>query len=379
MTNERIKAKNITLGQLLDVWVEEELKMGSMSNGTVELYQNIVKVMKRHPICNRKLTTITSEHLQIFMDQISFGGKAGDFDSREGYAKEYAKKPHAVLNHAFRFAVFPKKYITGNPMQYVVIHKRNDDADIFGNDDELSGNIKPLTDDMYKELLGYLEEHHPDAVLPVQIAYYSGLRIGEVSGLMWHDININEHYMTIRRSVTYDSIRRRLEIGTTKRAKVRIVEFGDTLADILADAKQQQIRNEQKYGNHYHDCYYKKVLEKSRIYYDYHDAERTETLPGEYHAIDFVCRRESGILMRPSTIKSVCWYVSKKVPGFENFHFHVLRHTYTTNLLAKGAKPKDVQELLGHSAMSTTMDIYAHATRESKRATVRLLDQLYKQ
>ncbi len=102
-------------------------------------------------------------------------------------------------------------------------------------------------------------------------------------------------------------------------------------------------------------------------------------MPGEYHAIDFVCRRESGILMRPSTIKSVCWYVSKKLPGFENFHFHVLRHTYTTNLLANGAKPKDVQELLGHSAMSTTMDIYAHATRESKRATVRLLDQLFKQ
>ncbi len=368
--------KNITLGQLLDVWVEEDLKMGSMSNGTVELYQNIVKMMKRHPICKKDLIAVTSEHLQTFMDQISFGGKTEDFDSHEGYAKEYAKKPHAVLNHAFRFAVFPKKYITYNPMQYVVMHKRNDDTDIFGSEDELSGGIKPLTDDMYKHMIGYLEIHHPDAVLPVQIAYYSGLRLGEVSGLTWRDINLEEQYMTVRRSITYDTVRHKLEIGTTKRAKVRIVDFGDTLTRILSNVKQKRMIDEKTYGLRYHDCYYTKVLEKNRVYYDYYDTDRTKTLSEEYHAIDFVCRRENGILMRPSTIKSVCWCVSKKVSGFENFHFHVLRHTYTTNLLASGAKLKDVQELLGHSAMSTTMDIYAHATRESKRSTVRLLDKI---
>ena len=44
------------------------------------------------------------------------------------------------------------------------------------------------------------------------------------------------------------------------------------------------------------------------------------------------------------------------------FHFHTLRHTYTTNLLSNGAQPKDVQELLGHSDVSTTMNVYAHAS-----------------
>lgn len=52
------------------------------------------------------------------------------------------------------------------------------------------------------------------------------------------------------------------------------------------------------------------------------------------------------------------------------------RHTYTTNLLANGARPKDVQELLGHSDVSTTMNIYAHATRESKKSSVKLLDTM---
>ena len=58
------------------------------------------------------------------------------------------------------------------------------------------------------------------------------------------------------------------------------------------------------------------------------------------------------------------------------FHFHQLRHTFTSNLLSNGAAPKDVQELLGHADVSTTMNIYAHSTREAKRSSARLLDKV---
>ncbi len=370
------KAENLTLGELLDIWIEEDLMTGSMSNGTVELYQNVVKVIKRHPICKRKLATITSEHLQRFMDQVSFGGKDGDFDAKKGYNKEYAKKPLAVLNHAFRFAVFPKRYITYNPMQYVVIHKREIDAGIFATEDEEDKSVSTLTNEMYRKLIGYLELHHPYAVLPVQISFYTGLRVGEVTGLTWQDINLEGQYLTVRRSVTYDSQRHKVQIGTTKRAKVRIVDFGNNLADILIKAKRRQEVDENRYGAFYNKCYYKEVVEKNRIYYEYYPLNGSAVVPNDYHLIDFVCRQEDGSLMRPSTLSSLCWHLAKKLPGFENFHFHVLRHTYTTNLLANGAKPKDVQELLGHSAVSTTLDIYAHATRESKIASAKLLDML---
>ena len=66
----------------------------------------------------------------------------------------------------------------------------------------------------------------------------------------------------------------------------------------------------------------------------------------------------------------------KTLEGFEGFHFHQLRHTYTSNLLANGAAPKDVQELLGHSDVGTTMNVYAHSTRDAKRKSVRLLDKV---
>lgn len=48
----------------------------------------------------------------------------------------------------------------------------------------------------------------------------------------------------------------------------------------------------------------------------------------------------------------------------------------TPSLLSNGAQPKDVQELLGHADVSTTMNIYAHATKEAKRSSARLLDKV---
>lgn len=89
----------------------------------------------------------------------------------------------------------------------------------------------------------------------------------------------------------------------------------------------------------------------------------TENVPEDYTEISFVCLREDGSLEPPATVETVCRTAARKVPELEGFHFHTLRHTYSTNLLSNGAQPKDVQELLGHSNVSTTMNVYAHATR----------------
>lgn len=375
-SKKKEQSEIITLGQLLDDWIENDLKPGSLSNGTIELYQNIAKLIKRHPISEQRINTITSDNLQSFMDLLSFGGTEGDFDARDGFCKDYANKYLAVLNHVFRFAVYPKQYISNNPMTYVVLRKRIIDTELFAFEDEIIKNTTPLTKEMYDKLLEYLAVHHPDAILPVQISYYSGLRLGEVSGLVWQDINLEEQYMIVRRSVSYNSQRHMIQIGSTKRGKVRTVDFGDTLADIFKNAQAKQIQNEEEFGMLYHNCYYKKVRERNRIYYDYFHLSRIDPVPDNCHAVDFVCRHKTGSLVPPSSIEAACCYTAKKLQGFDNFHFHVLRHTYTTNLLANGAKPKDVQELLGHAAISTTMNIYAHATRESKRATAKILDNL---
>ena len=113
------KSENITVGELLDMWAEEELKVGTLSNGTVENYLGAIRCIKKHPIANRKLKTVTAEHLQSFLDLLTFGGKFPDGKTRKGYSKDYIHSFSAVLQQAFRFAVFPKQLITFNPMQYI--------------------------------------------------------------------------------------------------------------------------------------------------------------------------------------------------------------------------------------------------------------------
>ena len=118
------------------------------------------------------------------------------------------------------------------------------------------------------------------------------------------------------------------------------------------------------------------ICSVSRVYYEYYHLDGTEEIPADYKEISFVCLRPDGCLELPSTLSIACRSVAKRLDGFENFHFHQLRHTYTSNLLSNGAAPKDVQELLGHSDVSTTMNVYAHSTRKAKRNSARLLDKV---
>lgn len=52
-TESKVETENITLGELLDVWVEEELKVTSLSNNTVTLYMGVVKIIKRQPLSKK--------------------------------------------------------------------------------------------------------------------------------------------------------------------------------------------------------------------------------------------------------------------------------------------------------------------------------------
>lgn len=80
---------------------------------------------------------------------------------------------------------------------------------------------------------------------------------------------------------------------------------------------------------------------------------------GEFHGID------------------VMKYVAK-VAKYElgiSFNFHKLRHTHATKLIELGAPIKDVQERLGHSNISTTMNTYVHTTDKMKQTTANLFEE----
>ena len=177
--------------------------------------------------------------------------------------------------------MFPKRLISFNPMQYVIWRGKKEEYGLFDQGDGDAPAVPTLTYEQFRALEGFLKKKDNPALLPIQIAYYTGLRIGEVCALTWQDVNLDEQYLTVRRSIRYNGARHKTEIGATKRKKVRTVDFCDTLAAILKAAKREQIGNRLRYGELYS---------------------------------------------------------------------------------------------LGHADVSTTMNIYAHATRESKRTSARLLD-----
>ena len=321
------KSENITVGELLDIWAEEELKTGTLSNGTVQNYLGAITNIKKHPISERKLKNVTSEHLQAFFDLLSFGGTYPDGSERKGYSKDYIRSFSAVLQQSFRFAVSPKQYITFNPMQYIKLKYQTDEVDLF-SDDDMDGDIQPIPREDYERLIEFLQDYNPPAILPIQIAYYAGLRIGEACGLAWQDVNLEEQCLTIRRSIRYDGSRHKNIIGPTKRKKVRIVDFGDTLAEILRNAQKEQLKNRMQYGELYHKNYYREVKDKNRVYYEFYHLDGTENVPEDYKEISFVCLRPNGSLELPSTLGIVCRKIAQKLDGFEGFHFHQLRHPY---------------------------------------------------
>ena len=357
-------AGQMTVHELLDQWVEEELKSSGKSNGTVMLYCSTVERIKRSPLSRRRLKSITPEHLQNYLDLLSFGGVDSGGKIYKPLAASSVRAYMAVLQGAFRFAVFPKRLLSVNPMQYVIRRESAQDSRLFAN--ETAQTVSTISHHQYLELCSHLEDH--PLLLPMQIAYYTGLRVGEICALIWEDIDFDEQCIFVQRSIRYDTATHHIEIGPTKGKKARTVDFGDTLREILLKARQMQDKNTVNY--------YKITSEKGRKHYEVHYIPQTEQPSEEYIPLHFVCNRANGTCFTPDAIGHKCRQIARELEGFEGFHFHMFRHTFTSNLLCHGSSPKDVQELLGHADIHLTMNVYAHADRQSKRLTVRSLDHM---
>jgi integrase len=75
----------------------------------------------------------------------------------------------------------------------------------------------------------------------------------------------------------------------------------------------------------------------------------------------------------PRNFKSIL-----KKAGLKDIKFHSLRHTYATRLFEVGVPIKTVQALMGHSDITTTMNIYTHVMPEQKAKAVEKIDNLFK-
>lgn len=147
---------------------------------------------------------------------------------------------------------------------------------------------------------------------------YTGLRKGELLALTWDDVDIPARTITVRRGSYFEN--NKLKTKSTKSAAgVRVLPLLDRLAERLTPGKGLVIRGAD--GGPMSESAFRKGWDRYR--------------------------RQSGVSCTP----------------------HQLRHAYATMLYEAGVEPKDMQRLLGHAQLSTTMDIYTHI-RTAREAQV---------
>jgi len=166
-------------------------------------------------------------------------------------------------------------------------------------------------------------------------AFRIGVRLGELLALKWSDIDMNSHFIEVKRSYKHQ------RISKTKTGKLRRVNMSDQLADALTDLYRQQRKKSLKTQNR-------------------------ESLRG------WIFPRK-GKPISQNSIRNVFKRILTKA-GLQNIRLHDIRHTFASQLLSLGVTPVYVKEQLGHSSIKMTVDIYGHLIPTGNRDMINQLD-----
>lgn len=172
------------------------------------------------------------------------------------------------------------------------------------------------------------------------LAVYLGLRRGELLGLRWADLDLDRGALEVRFTLQrVDGDLRFLPPKT--RTSRRTVPLPQPCLDALRSHRVAQGKERLSAGAAWVDE-------------------------------DMVFASRVGTPIEPDNLRR-SWYRVRTVLGEPAPRFHDLRHTCVSLLLAEGAPPHVVQQIVGHSAIDVTMNIYAHASLDEKRKVLSAL------
>jgi integrase len=200
---------------------------------------------------------------------------------------------------------------------------------------------RTLTPDQARKFLDTLQGHPHEALYALMLS--TGLRRGEALGLMWEDLDEEEGVLRIRRQLRRD--KSGLSTTDTKTATSRrAINLVEPMLDLLRKHRQQQRKQ--------------KIL-----------------LGPEWVKTDFIFTTMIGAPIDPRNLlrefKGIC---SKA--GLGNWHVHELRHSAASLMLAQGVKLQVVSEVLGHSSIRMTSDVYGHILAPDRSAAAEAIGSI---
>ncbi len=191
--------------------------------------------------------------------------------------------------------------------------------------------MKLFSENQQNQLCNYLINNLNNTSICVLLSLYTGLRIGEICGLKWDDIDFEKSILTVRRTV--QRIRTgihgtKLIVDTPKsRSSQRAIPIPRFLMDILRNLRSSE---------------------------------------------NFYILSGNSKITEPRTMQRKFKSIMKKA-DLPSINYHSLRHMFATNCIKLGFDVKTLSEILGHASVETTLNRYVHSSMERKTQCMNLL------
>lgn len=307
-----------TLGEWLHHWLET-MQRQAVAASTFGQQQWLVRKHIKPHIGERRLSRLTPEHFDWLFAELE----------RTGVGARTRHHVYQLLSKALRKAV-EKRRIPISPMAAVEAPRRK------------RPEIMALTVADVRKLLAKAAGD-PYETLYV-IAVHTGMRWGEIAGLQWQDVDLERGVVHVRRA------QREVYVPDAPKGKKWRVE--------VAEPKTKSGRRAIRLGQ--------ATVAALRVH---RDALGARPLPSVR-----VFTTTTGEPLRRSNFARNEWHPLLERAELPKMGFHSLRHTMATTGLTNGLHAKVIQERLGHSRISQTLDTYSHVIPELHEEAASVLE-----
>ena len=199
-------------------------------------------------------------------------------------------------------------------------------------------NIDVLSRTNQRKVMSYIETHFTFRNVGVYICLSAGIRIGEVCALTWEDIDTDNGVINIRKTIQ----------------RIYLIEDGDRKTELILDTPKTKnsIRSIPMSRDLLRMLKPLKKIVNNSFFVLTNDAKPTE----------------------PRTYRSYYKNLMKEL-NMPDLKFHGLRHSFATRCIESKCDYKTVSVLLGHSNITTTLNLYVHPNLEQKK---KCIDQMVK-
>lgn len=180
---------------------------------------------------------------------------------------------------------------------------------------------------------------------PTLIALSTGMRRGEILALRWKNVDLDRGAVRVVESL--EQTKRGLRFKAPKTEKTRAITLPSFAVEELRRLKWQQAEEMLRLGVR----------------------QTSDTL---------ACARPDGEPIQPRSLTHEFAKQVSRLRDLPRVRFHDLRHSHATQLLLSGVHPKVAQERLGHSTITTTLDLYSHVTDTMQSEAAERLDETFR-